>query len=42
MNLIKLEYLNMLPLGDVRRKLDKKYYKMVVEDEIMRLKKNST
>ena len=34
MNPIKLEDLNVLPLEEVRRKLDKKYGKMVVEDEI--------
>ena len=34
MNLIKLEDLNVLPLEEVRRKLDKKYGKMTIEDEI--------
>ena len=34
MNLIKLEDLSVLPLEEVRRKLDKKYGKMNVEDEI--------
>ena len=34
MNLIKLEDFNVLPLEEVRRRLDKKYGKMVVEDEI--------
>ena len=34
MNLIKLEDLNVLPLEEVRRKVDKKYGKMTVEHEI--------
>ena len=34
MNLIKLEVLNVLPLEEVRRKLDKKYDKMAIEDKI--------
>ena len=34
MNLIKLEALNVLPLEEVRKKLDKKCGKMAVEDEI--------
>ena len=34
MNLIKLEDLNVLPLEEVRRKLEKKYGKKTVEDEI--------
>jgi len=33
MNLIKLEDLNVLPLDEIRRKLDKKYVKMTAEDE---------
>ena len=34
MNPIKLEDLNVLPLEEVRRTLDKEYGKMVVENEI--------
>ena len=34
MNLLKLDDLNALPLEEIRRKLDKKYGKMTVEDEI--------
>ena len=34
MNLIKLEDLNVLLLEEVRRKLNKKYSKLIVEDEI--------
>ena len=34
MTLIKLEDLSVLPLEEVRRKLDKKYGKMAVENEI--------
>ena len=34
MNLIKLKDLNVLPLEDIRRKLDNKYGKMIVEDKI--------
>jgi len=34
MNLIKLEDLNVLPLEEIRRKLDQKYGKMIIEDEI--------
>ena len=34
MNLIKLEDLSVLPLEEVRRKLDNKYGKMTVENEI--------
>jgi len=34
MNLIKLEYLNVLPLEQNRRKLDKEYGKMTIENEI--------
>jgi len=34
MNLIKLEDLNVWQLEGVRRKLDKKYGKMVFDDEI--------
>ena len=34
MNLIKLEDLNILPLEEIRRKLDKKYGKMTNENEI--------
>ena len=37
MNLIKLEDLNALPLEEIKRKLDKKYGKMVAEDEINEL-----
>jgi len=33
-NLIKLEDVNVLPLEEIRRKLDKKYGKMTIEDEI--------
>ena len=33
-NLVKLEDLNVLPLEEVRRKLDKKYGKMTIENEI--------
>ena len=34
MNLIKLDDFNALPLEDIKRKLDKKYGKMVAENEI--------
>ena len=34
MNLIKLKDLNVLPLEEVRRNLDKKYGKMAIEDEM--------
>ena len=34
MNLIKLEDLNVIPLEEARRKLDKKYGKMVFDDKI--------
>ena len=34
MNLTKLEDLNVLPLKEVKRKLDKKYGKMIVENKI--------
>ena len=34
MNLIKLEDLNILPLAEIRRELDKKYGKMTNENEI--------
>ena len=34
MNLIKLEDLNLVALEDIRRKLDKKYSKMILDDEI--------
>ena len=34
MNIIKLEDLNILPLEEVRRKVDKKDSKMTIEDEI--------
>jgi len=34
MNLIKLEDLNVLPLEESRTKLDKKYGKMAIEDEM--------
>ena len=34
MNLIKLDDLNALSLQEIRRRLDKKYDKMTVEDEI--------
>ena len=34
MNLIKLEDLNVLPLEEIRRNLDKKYGKMTNENEI--------
>ena len=34
MNMIKLEDLNVLPLEEIRRKLDKKYGKMTIENEI--------
>ena len=34
MNLIKLRDLNILPLEEIRRKLDKKYDKMTNENEI--------
>ena len=34
MNLIKLEDINVLSLEEIRRKLDKKYNKMTVENEI--------
>ena len=34
MNLIKLRDLNILPLEEIRRKLDKKYGKMTKENEI--------
>ena len=34
MNLIKLRDLNILPLGEIRRKLDKKYGKMTKENKI--------
>jgi len=34
MNLIKLEDLGVLPLEVVKKKFDKKYVKMIVEDEI--------
>ena len=37
MNLIKLEDLNVVPLEEIRRKLDKKYGKMIVEDEINKI-----
>jgi len=34
MNLIKLEDLNVIPLDEIRRKLDKKFDKVAVEYEI--------
>lgn len=34
MNLIKLDDLNVVPLEEIRSKLDKKYDKMVFDDEI--------
>ena len=34
MNLIKQENLNMVPLEEIRRKLDKKYGKIVFDDGI--------
>ena len=34
MNLIKLEDPNVLPLEEIRKKLDKKYDKMTIDDEI--------
>ena len=34
MNLIKLEDLDVLPLEEITRKLDKKYEKMTIENEI--------
>jgi len=34
MNLIKLEDLDVLPLEEIKRKLDKKYEKMTIENEI--------
>ena len=34
MNLIKLDDLNAIPLEEIRRKLDEKYDKMTIEDEI--------
>ena len=34
MNLIKLEDLNVVPLKEIRKKLDNKYGKMVFDDEI--------
>ena len=42
MNPIKLEDLHIVPLEEIRRKLDKKYGKMVFDNEPMRLEKNST
>ena len=34
MNLIKLEDLSALPLEEIRRKLDKKYGRMTIENKI--------
>jgi len=34
MNLIKLDDLNLLPLEEIKQKLDKKYGKMAAENEI--------
>ena len=42
MNLIKLEDLNILPLEEIRRKLDKKCGKMTNEMKSMRLEKKLT
>ena len=33
MNLILLEYLNVLPLEEIRKKLDKKFEKKLLEEE---------
>ena len=42
MNLINLEDLNVLSLEEIRRKLDEKYGKMIVEDEINEIGQDST
>ena len=41
MNLIKLKDLDVLPLEEIRRKLDKKYVKMTIENEINEIKEEN-
>ena len=42
MNLIKLKDLNVLPLEEIRRKLDKNMIKWLLKMRLMKLEKNST
>ena len=42
MNLIKLEDLNVLPLEEIRQKLDKKFEKKLLEEENNEIEKRRT